>query len=163
MNEIVLNDCPFCLKSEGDYYLQSNNFAAIYNISPIVPGHSLVIPKRHVESFFWLKKEELLEFTQLGRRAAQLLSHVFQTDAFDWAIQEGKDAGQSVVHLHLHVIPRLKNDLAFPGAWYQELEKAKMDDVDAYKRFRLSEVQLRELTDRLKAEADSIQLSIGLS
>lgn len=154
---VVLSDCPFCKKSENDYFLQSENFACIYNISPIVPGHSLVIPKLHVESLFWLNKDELLEFMQMGRKAARLLGNIFETDAFDWAIQEKEAAGQSVAHLHMHVIPRIMNDLSFPGAWYQELEKSQADDIDSFNRFHLSQQQLDELTERIKKEAGKLQ------
>ena len=44
--------CVFCSKTEKDFYLETDDMAAIYNISPILPGHSLVIPKRHVESLY---------------------------------------------------------------------------------------------------------------
>ncbi|MGN6248030.1 MAG: HIT family protein [Ginsengibacter sp.] len=147
-----VNNCPFCKKTKADYFLESENFAAIYNISPIVPGHSLIIPKKHVESLFDLSKEELAEFMLLGRNTAKLINHFFHTDAFDWAIQEKEAAGQSVAHLHMHVVPRKMNDLPDPGAWYQALENSE-DGIDTFDRFRLSEEHMRELTNRLKEEA----------
>lgn len=143
-------NCPFCQKTAQYYILQSNNFAAIYNISPILPGHSLIIPKRHVESLFDLSESELAEFMRMGRDMARLLAEVFETDAFDWAIQEKEAAGQSVAHLHMHVVPRKIGDMPDPGDWYQALEKSQQTDIDTYDKFRLSEQQLLELTLRLR-------------
>lgn len=78
---------------------------------------------------------------------------MFSTDAFDWAIQEKEAAGQSVAHLHMHVLPRKIGDLPDPGDWYQALEKSHQTDIDTFKRFKLSEQQLLELTARLQAAA----------
>ncbi|WP_161622710.1 HIT family protein [Cesiribacter andamanensis] len=147
--------CPFCSKTPPYFILESRQFAAIYNLSPILPGHSLIIPKWHVESLFALTDQQLAEFMQLGRDMARLLGEVFRTDAFDWAIQEKEAAGQSVPHLHMHVVPRRIGDLPQPGDWYQALEKSTSGDIDTYHRFRLSEAQLLELTARLRQAAGS--------
>lgn len=149
--------CPFCEKTKPDYFIERDQFAAIYNISPILPGHSLVIPRKHIESLFELSDEELSAFMLLGRDVAKLLMDVFNTDAFDWAIQEKEAAGQSVAHLHMHVVPRKIGDLPDPGDWYQKLERNDMTDIDTYDQFRLSEQQLMELTDRLRLRAFELQ------
>lgn len=149
--------CPFCEKTKPDYFIERGQFAAIYNISPILPGHSLVIPKKHIESLFELSDEELSAFMLLGRDVAKLLMDVFNTDAFDWAIQEKEAAGQSVAHLHMHVVPRKIGDLPDPGEWYQKLERNGVTDIDTYDQFQLTEQQLRELTDRLRLRAFELQ------
>ena len=140
-------------KNTAFYILESRRFATIYNLSPILPGHSLIIPKKHVESLFDLSEEELAEFIRMGRDMARLLGRVLGTDAFDWAIQEKEAAGQSVSHLHMHVVPRLLGDLPQPGDWYQALEKSQGTDIDTFRRFRLTEQQLLKLTERLRAAA----------
>ncbi|CAN5170815.1 hypothetical protein BH23BAC1_BH23BAC1_38690 [soil metagenome] len=137
--------------------MESQNFAAIYNISPILPGHSLIISKAHFESLFELSEAHLTEFMILGRNTAQFLSAVFNSDSFDWAIQEKEAAGQSVSHLHMHVVPRKIGDLKDPGAWYQELEKANMTDVDTFRKFRLQEDQLFKITRKLKDEVQKFK------
>lgn len=144
-------NCPFCNKGKEDFFLESVNFAAIYNISPILPGHSLIISKHHVESLFELSESELREFTVLGRNTAQFLSGIYNTKAFDWAIQEKEAAGQSVAHLHMHVVPRATGDLKDAGDWYQELEKSQSKSVDISGKFQLTEKQLKEITDHLKS------------
>jgi bis(5'-adenosyl)-triphosphatase len=148
--------CVFCSKTREDFFVQRNNMAALYNISPILPGHCLIIPKRHVDSVFELSDEELASFMRLGRDVARLLSRIFDTDAFNWAIQEKRASGQSVDHLHMHVVPRKIGDLKNPGDWYQALEMNGADGVDTYKRYKLSEKQLSDLTRQMKEQADII-------
>lgn len=145
--------CPFCQKGVEYYFLENESFAAIYNIAPILPGHSLIIPKRHVESLFELNDEELSNFMKLGRDVAFLLSKVLDTDAFDCAIQEKEAAGQSVAHLHMHVVPRKIGDLKHPGDWYQAIEKSEhIDD----QRKKLTPQALRDITERLTRQATLI-------
>lgn len=156
-----MNTCPFCSKKKELYFLESNHFAAVYNISPILPGHTLIISKRHFTSLFELSENELAEFMLMGRNTAQFLSKIFDTNAFDWAIQEMEAAGQSVAHLHMHVVPRKLGDLKDPGAWYQELEKAHIEDVDTFHKFRLSEDQLLKITENLKNEAKEFNPSFS--
>ncbi len=92
---------------------------------------------------------------KLGRNTAQSLSQVFDTDAFDWAIQEKEAAGQSVPHLHMHIVPRKIGDLKDPGAWYQELEKINLKDIDTFQKFQLDERQLGSISLKLKIEAQN--------
>ncbi len=152
--DIKIKDCPFCEKTRADYILESDRFATIYNISPILPGHCLVIPKWHCESLLALNKYELSEFMMMSRQLAELLIHVFDTRAFDWAIQEGEEAGQSQKHLHMHVVPRKIGDLKDPGAWYGVLNKVE-NDLDTFERFRLTDEQLKDQTERMKEAAAS--------
>lgn len=151
-DETDIKNCPFCGKEEKDFYMSSKNFAAIYNLSPIVPGHSLVIPKRHYESLFELNEAELAEFISLGRDVAKLLAKVLSTDAFNWAIQEKTIAGQSVPHLHMHVVPRKYKDLPDPGDWYQEIER--VESLDRSYKKRLKDEELRDITGKLKKAAN---------
>jgi len=145
--------CPFCTKRKEEAFLSSENFVAIYNIAPVLPGHSLIIPKKHIESLFELTEEEAGEFMQLGRKVAKLLSHVFHTDAFDWAVQEKEAAGQSVPHLHMHVVPRKIGDLPNPGDWYQEIEKAEAH-IDSANRKKLKPEEMAQIVERLKVKAE---------
>ncbi|MFN6946505.1 MAG: HIT family protein [Cytophagaceae bacterium] len=145
--------CPFCTKSEQDAYLESDNFLVIYNIAPILPGHSLVIPRKHKESLFDLTEQELAEFILLGRKAAKVIGLALKTDSFDWAIQEKAPAGQTVPHLHMHVIPRKFNDLPDPGDWFQELEENN-ENIDSGKRRKLSREEMESIVKKLKTIAN---------
>ena len=117
-----MTDCPFCAASVGEItFMESDRFRAIVNIAPILPGHSLVVPKRHVDSLLSLEDAEVVEMVNLSRRAMPLLMQVHDAEGFDWTIQESDAAGQSIPHLHLHLIPRRHGDLPDPGDWYAHL------------------------------------------
>lgn len=148
-----MKSCPFCHKPKETFIIESTHFAVIYNLSPILPGHSLVIPKTHYTSLFDLTEEGLSEFMLLSRKLAELQTVVFDTTAFNWAIQEDEAAGQSVDHLHMHVVPRKIGDLEHPGAWYSALERNENLPIDSSSRFRLTDEQLNELTQRLRKRA----------
>lgn len=83
--------CPFCdARIERATFLESSRFRVIYNIAPILPGHSLVIPKTHVDSFLNLTEDELLEFVRLGRNAVRLLLSAFQVLGFNLTIKNAR-------------------------------------------------------------------------
>lgn len=145
-------DCPFCREDILEIsFLENENFLAIYNIAPILPGHSLIIPKKHVISLFELTLTELQDFILLGQQAAKLLSKAFNVDSFNWSIQEREPAGQSVPHLHMHVIPRKTNDLDSPGDWYPMLEQHFYSaHIDSQARPKHNRTDLIKIVKRLK-------------
>jgi bis(5'-adenosyl)-triphosphatase len=118
--------CPFCSPSVDDkLFADDVSSAAIVNKSPIVPGHSLIVPKRHVVRVQGLTDKEFVSLFTLGRDVAKLLATVFGVSDFNWTIQDGESAGQTVDHVHLHLIPRYEGDLPEPGDWYPRLEKVQ--------------------------------------
>lgn len=149
--------CPFCDKRVQEGFLSSENFVAIYNIAPVLPGHSLIIPKKHVESLFDFTDAEVAEFMVLGRKVAFLLTKALNTDAFDWAVQEKEAAGQSVPHVHMHVVPRKVGDLPNPGDWYQELEKSEVH-IDSANRKKLSPEEMSSIVTMLRKKAAELNL-----
>ena len=139
--------CPFCAPAVADItFMESDRFRAVVNVAPILPGHSLIIPKRHVESLLELSDDEVAEMVKLSRRAVALLMRFYNSDGFDWTIQESESAGQSVPHLHLHLIPRSRGDLADPGDWYTRL-------IDFRERPRLTHDEMRRIAERLRIDA----------
>ncbi|NWJ50868.1 MAG: HIT family protein [Bacteroidetes bacterium] len=144
--------CPFCNPDISiTSFSESQNFWAIYDIAPILPGHSLIIPKRHIKSIQELSTEQFDEFFQFGREVTKKLSLFFKTDAFDWIIQENEEAGQSIPHLHLHIILRTKDDLPNAGDWYSVLKnKNKEEVVDSENRPRFSIDELTNIAKKLK-------------
>ena len=145
------NNCPFCNSNIDEArFSESENFLAIYNIAPILHGHSLILPKRHVESLLELNNEELHEMMIFSRNTTKMLLEMFKSSGFDWTIQEGEDAGQSVPHLHLHLIPRKSNDLPQPGDWYPLLRESESEIIESSTRARL-------LPDEMKLIVSEIQ------
>lgn len=144
-------NCPFCEQGIGwQAFLSSENFLVIYNRSPILPGHSLIIPKAHYISLLDLPRSVASEMMGLSVHAARWLMQVFHAAGFDWTIQDGEAAGQTVGHLHLHLIPRKANDLPDPGDWYKAMEQPEYGPIDSVMRPRFSEAQLIEIAQRIK-------------
>ena len=77
---------------------------------PIVPGHILICPKRHVSKIDDLTPDEIRSILLLQKELKQSMIKAFQAEGFNYAWNEGKIAGQSVNHLHLHMLPRKKSD-----------------------------------------------------
>lgn len=146
--------CPFCRDDIEDIaFMQSSNFWVIYNQSPILPGHSLVIPKFHIESLLDLDDSMLKEFINLSIEAAKNILKVFNADSFNWTIQEKPAAGQTIKHLHLHVFPRHENDLKHPGDWYPLLKQ--MEDstyIDSNERYKFTQNELVQIVNDIKKQ-----------
>ncbi len=106
--------CPFCtLPSER--VLVSNSLAiVIRDAFPISPGHTLVIPRRHVGSFFDITAEERTAMLALVDEARSGLEMEFRPQGYNIGINDGAVAGQTVPHLHIHLIPRYTGDVPDP-------------------------------------------------
>jgi bis(5'-adenosyl)-triphosphatase len=88
---------------------------AIVNLKPILPGHVLVSPLRIVPRFSDLTPDEVTDLFKTAQKISKTLERVFDATAFNIAIQDGVDAGQSVPHVHAHIIPRKRSDLDHLG------------------------------------------------
>ena len=78
------------------------------------PGHALIIPKRHVASYFDLTDEERKAMNAMLLEVKQKLDERFHPDGYNIGINVGEDAGQSIFHCHMHLIPRFKGDVPNP-------------------------------------------------
>jgi diadenosine tetraphosphate (Ap4A) HIT family hydrolase len=106
--------CPFCSLPEPRI-VEQNTFAFwIYDNFPVSPGHSLIIPKRHIESFFDLSGEERPAVLALLDLAKGALDRERHPSGYNIGINDGQAAGQTIPHLHLHLIPRYQGDVADP-------------------------------------------------
>lgn len=142
-------DCPFCSESIlKAQFAESKHCRAIYNISPILPGHSMVIPKKHFSSISDLPDEVYHDLMLFMRQVSEILQKAFQAAGINWTLQEGEEAGQTVPHLHFHLIPRQPADLPEPGDWYPKLRGQQA--IDSGKRPRLSEKEMKEVVASLR-------------
>ncbi|WP_199908274.1 HIT family protein [Polynucleobacter difficilis] len=106
--------CPFCTLPP-ERIIDSNDLALVIRDGyPVSPGHSLVIPKRHIGSWFEITPEEQSAMLDLLGRAKAVLEEEFKPDGYNIGINDGPTAGQTVPHLHMHLIPRYKDDLKDP-------------------------------------------------
>lgn len=94
---------------------------------PLSTGHSLVIPKRHIGSFFEASPDERNALFELLEHAKQSVQDEFHPDGFNIGINDGPAAGQTVPHLHIHLIPRYLGDLADPRGGIRWVIPGKAD------------------------------------
>ena len=114
--------CPFCEmttpkgKVKSDRVLHENELAiAIDDISPVSPGHTLIIPKRHVAGYFDLYQPERNALDQLLKEVREeLMGSDSSIEGFNLGVNVGEVAGQTVPHVHMHLIPRRKGDQKDP-------------------------------------------------
>jgi len=146
--------CPFCNPAILDYaFLESDKHLALYNIAPVLPGHSLIITRAHLTSILELSEDELYEFVSFSRKAIRILAQVFQTEAFNWTLQEKEEAGQTIAHMHIHILPRKPEDLPETGEWYPKLMNNIDNIIDSRKRPRLTQTEMKNIVERLKKAA----------
>lgn len=160
-----MNRNPFIEKSiSKTAFAESSNFFAIYNQAPILTGHSLIIPKEEIISFKEFSDYEIIEMTLFSRKVIQILEFVFGTKEFNWTIQEGEAAGQTVPHFHLHIIPRETGDLPAPGDWYPKLVNSYSDKViDSEKRAKFSQKELELISSKIKELAQAANIDTFFS
>lgn len=106
--------CPFCNPPEDEIVLQNNLCYARYDRYPVSPGHLLLIPYRHIPTLFDATDAEEIALLALVREAKTLLDGRFHPDGYNVGVNVGKAAGQTVMHLHVHVIPRYEGDVEDP-------------------------------------------------
>lgn len=110
--------CPFCqlLNSEDNKRIIAENghAVAISDAFPISVGHTLIVPKRHTGSFFETSEIERQAMLSLIDTAKQLLDIEHAPSAYNIGINDGPAAGQTVNHLHIHLIPRFNGDVDDP-------------------------------------------------
>ena len=106
--------CPFCALPAERILILADEALVIRDAFPVSPGHTLVIPRRHIGSFFELSDAERTCMVELLAKAKAELDLSFQPDGFNIGINDGAAAGQTVPHLHLHLIPRYRGDAPDP-------------------------------------------------
>ena len=94
---------------------------------PVTPGHSLVIPRRHCASFFDLSAEEIGACVALLLEERTALDAEFHPDGYNIGVNVGQAAGQSVLHVHIHVIPRYVGDHPRPQGGVRQIIPGKAD------------------------------------
>jgi diadenosine tetraphosphate (Ap4A) HIT family hydrolase len=110
----VRTHCPFCKLSRDRIVFESELGLAFRDGYQVSQGHTLIVPKRHVETFFDTTPNEQAALLDLLRIARADLDRLFHPAGYNIGINDGVAAGQTVMHLHLHLIPRYDGDRADP-------------------------------------------------
>jgi diadenosine tetraphosphate (Ap4A) HIT family hydrolase len=108
------HDCPFCHLEKSRITLENGWAVAFPDAFPVADGHTLVVPRRHVTSLFSLPGEEQMAVWQLVAQVRLRLASEVQSDGFNVGVNDGPAAGQTVLHAHVHVIPRRARDVPDP-------------------------------------------------
>jgi diadenosine tetraphosphate (Ap4A) HIT family hydrolase len=116
--------CPFCTMDQSRVFAENDLTVAILDAYPVTPGHTLLIPKRHIVSVFEATAEERSALFDLMDAVRERLLNCqppfedrgssFVPDGLNIGINDGVAAGQSVMHLHIHLIPRYTGDCESP-------------------------------------------------
>ena len=107
--------CPFCrLSRRVEIICETATCVAFYDGYPVSPGHALIIPKRHVASYFDLTNHEREAMNVMLQYVKQKIDERYHPDGYNVGINVNKAAGQSVFHVHMHLIPRYKGDVPNP-------------------------------------------------
>lgn len=122
----VNNPCLFCNLPENLQIQAENDLAfAIFDGFPVNPGHVLVIPKRHVANYFDLTQEEVLAINSLLSEMKSVVDAKYHPDGYNIGVNVGEKAGQSVFHVHVHLIPRYTGDVENPRGGVRGVIPAK--------------------------------------
>ena len=104
--------CPFC--SDPEIVMENELAFADYDSYPVNPGHCLIILRRHIAEYFEATAEEKAAIWALVDKMKPIIDEEFKPDGYNVGVNIGKSAGQSVPHVHIHMIPRYQGDMEDP-------------------------------------------------
>lgn len=107
-------DCIFCKIIKGEIsslnIFENEDVLAFLDVNPVTKGHCLVVPKKHFENIFDIDEEILKKVIIAAKHISEKIKNALHADGIRLLQSNGKVAGQDIMHFHLHVIPRYKND-----------------------------------------------------
>lgn len=106
--------CPFCNPKPERIVVAGVAAMALWDSYPLNPGHVLLVPRRHVRSWFEATLAERDEMLRLADDARRIVIERHRPDGFNLGLNDGAAAGQTVPHVHLHLVPRYRGDVADP-------------------------------------------------
>ena len=112
--EIAATACPFCSPPPEKVVFDRDHALALWDAFPVSPGHALVVPRRHVASWSALASQEKAALLELVDEVRELLDERHAPDGYNIGLNDGIAAGQTVMHVHVHVIPRYAGDMPDP-------------------------------------------------
>ena len=119
--------CPFCDLPSDSIVDESAHAVALLDRYPVAPGHTLVVPRRHVGSIFELEPEEWDDLWRLVRRVRSGLQELREAEGVNVGVNVGAAAGQTVPHAHVHLIPRHTGDVPDARGGVRRLIPQKAD------------------------------------
>jgi len=124
-NTHSITSCPFCDPPEDRIFAQDRLAIALWDGYPVSPGHALIIPRRHIPNWFDATESEQSALLTLANAAKPIIDERHRPDGYNVGINIGAAAGQTVFHLHIHVIPRFVGDVVDPRGGVRHVIPAK--------------------------------------
>jgi diadenosine tetraphosphate (Ap4A) HIT family hydrolase len=119
-----LPQCIFCNLPKEKVIAENDLALAFYDAYPVNEGHVLIIPKRHVETYFDATQDEKNAISLLLAKAKEKLDERFHPDGYNIGVNVGAAAGQTIFHLHVHLIPRYAGDVPDPRGGVRKIKKS---------------------------------------
>lgn len=127
-----MEDCIFCKIVKGEIpsnkVYEDSKYLAFLDISPVNPGHSLVIPKAHFRNSLETPDKILLEILKIGKKIGKALQ-VNGAEGINLSFNNESASGQIIFHTHLHVIPRFKDDGHMPWQGKTQYKEGEREEV----------------------------------
>lgn len=116
---------------ESATIFENSEFKVILDAFPAVKGHTLIIPKQHIENIYEINAETAGKLFTLATEVARALKKVYKCDGMNILQNNGKVAGQTVFHFHLHLIPRFSDDGISFGWDTKKFTKEEFEEIAA--------------------------------
>ncbi|XP_031405618.1 bifunctional bis(5'-adenosyl)-triphosphatase/adenylylsulfatase FHIT isoform X2 [Punica granatum] len=141
---------PYKISSKEVFYTTPLSFAFV-NLRPVLPGHVLVCPRREVKRFVDLTAEETNDLWLAAKKIGGQLEIFHKASSLTFTIQDGPDAGQTVPHVHVHILPRKAKDFKNNDEIYDAIdEKGK----ELKQKLNLDQERKDRSLDEMTQEAD---------
>lgn len=131
MKKIIDDNCIFCKLANGRIpatsIYEDDDFKVILDASPAARGHAIILPKTHAANIFELPDEYCEKIFKVAKKCGRAIKEAFNYDGLNVLQNNGEAAGQTVFHLHVHLIPRNTND----GITIKYVPDKNMDDTVA--------------------------------
>ncbi|WP_022769422.1 MULTISPECIES: HIT family protein [unclassified Butyrivibrio] len=109
-----MENCIFCKIAAGEIpsntIYEDDSFRVILDLGPATKGHALVLPKNHYADLFEIPEDVLADAAKVAKKVAGTMKEKLSCDGLNLVQNNGEAAGQTVMHFHLHIIPRYAND-----------------------------------------------------
>lgn len=116
-------NCVFCDLKKEEQLFENDLAVAFFDNFPVSKGHTLIIPKRHVVTYFDLSEDEIKAIFDLSNKVKQYLDEHFHPNGYNVGFNVLDAGGQSVMHAHMHIIPRYKGDVSNPRGGIRKVVK----------------------------------------
>ncbi|XP_059429844.1 bifunctional bis(5'-adenosyl)-triphosphatase/adenylylsulfatase FHIT isoform X3 [Corylus avellana] len=144
---------PYKIRHEEVFYSTQLSYALV-NLRPVVPGHVLVCPRREVKRFVDLTADEISDLWLTAQKVGSQLEHYHKASSLTFTIQDGPQSGQTVPHVHIHILPRKGGDFERNDEIYDAINE---NEKDLKQKLDLDEERRDRSLEEMSQEADELR------